>query len=154
MRKAEKITDLVGQTPMVRLTALEPEGGAEIWAKLEYLNPGGSVKDRAALGIVLDAERRGVLREGSTIVEATAGNTGVVLALIGVNLARPVGRRSREREHLRATDRCDDRDEHSTPGTTTAFACRRCKVRWNPPGQGTAGFFNCSDSGSRSGCGT
>lgn len=70
---------------MVRLTAIEPEGGAEIWAKLEYLNPGGSVKDRAALGIVLDAERRGVLRAGSTIVEATAGNTGVGLALIGVN---------------------------------------------------------------------
>ncbi len=70
---------------MVRLTALEPEGGAQIWAKLEYLNPGGSVKDRAALGIVLDAERRGVLGPGSTIVEATAGNTGVGLALIGVN---------------------------------------------------------------------
>lgn len=85
MRIAETITELVGQTPMVRLAALEPEGGAEIWAKLEYLNPGGSVKDRAALGIVLDAERRGVLRPGSTIVEATAGNTGVGLALIGVN---------------------------------------------------------------------
>jgi cysteine synthase A len=85
MRIAEKITDLVGQTPMVRLAALEPVGGAEIWAKLEYLNPGGSVKDRAALGIVLDAERRGVLRAGSTIVEATAGNTGIGLALIGVN---------------------------------------------------------------------
>ena len=85
MRIAEKITELVGQTPMVRLSALEPESGAEIWAKLEYLNPGGSVKDRAALGIVLDAERRGVLRSGSTIVEATAGNTGVGLALIGVN---------------------------------------------------------------------
>jgi cysteine synthase A len=84
MRIAEKITDLVGQTPMVRLKALEPAGGAEIWAKLEYLNPGGSVKDRAALGIVLDAERRGVLRDGSTIVE-TAGNTGIGLALIGVN---------------------------------------------------------------------
>jgi cysteine synthase A len=85
MQKAQKITDLVGYTPMVRLAALEPNGGAEIWAKLEYLNPGGSVKDRAALGIVLDAERRGVLRSGSTIVEATAGNTGVGLALIGVN---------------------------------------------------------------------
>jgi cysteine synthase A len=85
MRKAKTITDLVGQTPMVRLTALEPAAGAEIWAKLEYLNPGGSVKDRAALGIVLEAERRGVLREGSTIVEATAGNTGIGLALIGVN---------------------------------------------------------------------
>ncbi len=70
---------------MVRLGRLSPQGGAEIWAKLEYLNPGGSIKDRAALGIVLDAERRGVLRRGMTIVEATAGNTGVGLALIGVN---------------------------------------------------------------------
>ncbi|QHS50500.1 cysteine synthase A [Edaphobacter sp. 12200R-103] len=85
MRIAQTVTELVGQTPMVRLRALEPEDGAEIWAKLEYLNPGGSVKDRAALGIVLDAERRGVLTPGSTIVEATAGNTGVGLALIGVN---------------------------------------------------------------------
>jgi cysteine synthase A len=85
MRVAENITDLVGQTPMVRLGRLSPAGGAEIWAKLEFLNPGGSIKDRAALGIVLDAERRGVLRAGSTIVEATAGNTGVGLALIGVN---------------------------------------------------------------------
>ena len=85
MRVAEKVLELVGKTPMVRLRRLEPGGGAEIWAKLEYLNPGGSVKDRAALGIVLDAERRGVLRPGGTIVEATAGNTGVGLALIGVN---------------------------------------------------------------------
>ncbi|MBS1798455.1 MAG: cysteine synthase family protein [Acidobacteria bacterium] len=85
MRKSETVLDLVGQTPILRLKALEPEGGAEIWAKLEYLNPGGSVKDRAALGIVLDAERRGELKPGSTIVEATAGNTGVGLALIGVN---------------------------------------------------------------------
>lgn len=85
MRVAESVTELVGQTPMVRLKRLEPSDGAEIWAKLEYLNPGGSIKDRAALGMVLDAERRGVLRPGSTIVEATAGNTGVGLALIGVN---------------------------------------------------------------------
>ena len=55
-----------------------------MWAKLESMNPGGSIKDRAALGIVLDAERRGVLQPGGTIVEATAGNTGVGLALIGV----------------------------------------------------------------------
>jgi cysteine synthase A len=85
MRIAESIVDLVGQTPMLRLGRLEPAGGAEIWAKLEFLNPGGSIKDRAALGIVLDAERRGVLRPGSIIVEATAGNTGVGLALIGVS---------------------------------------------------------------------
>jgi cysteine synthase A len=85
MRVAETILELVGRTPMVRLGKLSPVDGAEIWAKLEYLNPGGSIKDRAALGIVLDAERRGVLRPGSTIVEATAGNTGVGLALIGIN---------------------------------------------------------------------
>src|SRR5487761_1007477 len=85
MRIAETITELVGQTPMVRLGRLSPAGGAEIWAKLEFLNPGGSIKDRAALGIVLEAERRGRLKAGSTIVEATAGNTGVGLALVGVN---------------------------------------------------------------------
>jgi cysteine synthase A len=89
MRVVENILDLVGHTPMVRLRRLEQVGGAvgcaEIWTKLEYLNPGGSIKDRAALGIVLDAERRGVLKPGGTIVEATAGNTGVGLALIGVN---------------------------------------------------------------------
>ncbi len=85
MRVAQTITELVGQTPMVRLGRLSPEGGAEVWVKLESMNPGGSIKDRAALGIVVDAERRGVLRSGMTIVEATAGNTGVGLALIGVN---------------------------------------------------------------------
>ncbi len=58
---------------------------ADVYAKLEFLNPGGSVKDRAALGMILDAEARGILKPGSTIVEATAGNTGVGLALVGVN---------------------------------------------------------------------
>jgi cysteine synthase A len=85
MQVVENILELVGQTPMVRLRRLEQPSCAEIWVKLEYLNPGGSVKNRAARGIVLDAERRGVLRPGGTIVEATAGNTGVGLALIGVN---------------------------------------------------------------------
>jgi cysteine synthase A len=85
VRVAANILELVGHTPMVRLGKVVPESSAEVWAKLEYLNPGGSVKDRAALGIVLDAERRGVLRPGATIVEATAGNTGIGLALIGIN---------------------------------------------------------------------
>ena len=69
---------------MIQLARLAGAGSAEVWAKLETMNPGGSIKDRAALGIVLDAERRGVLQPGGTIVEATAGNTGVGLALIGV----------------------------------------------------------------------
>ncbi len=70
---------------MLRLTRLAPEPGAAVFAKLEFLNPGGSIKDRAALGMILDAEARGLLHKGSTILEATAGNTGVGLALIGVN---------------------------------------------------------------------
>ena len=82
---AENITELVGYTPILHLRKISPAGGAQIYAKLEFLNPGGSVKDRAALGMVEDAERRGWLKPGSTIVEATAGNTGVGLALIGVN---------------------------------------------------------------------
>ena len=85
LRVAENITELVGQTPMLHLRRLSPEGGAQVYAKLEYLNPGGSIKDRAAIGIIRRAEQEGRLREGSTIVEATAGNTGIGLALIGVN---------------------------------------------------------------------
>jgi cysteine synthase A len=84
-RIAVDITQLVGHTPMLQLGRVAPPGSAEIFAKLEFLNPGGSVKDRAALGMILDAEARGLLHSGSTIVEATAGNTGVGLALIGVN---------------------------------------------------------------------
>ena len=84
-RIAADITQLVGHTPMLRLGRLVDAGSAELYAKLEFLNPGGSVKDRAALGMILDAEARGLLKPGSTIIEATAGNTGVGLALIGVN---------------------------------------------------------------------
>ena len=84
-RIAGDITQLVGHTPMLRLGRVVPSGSADVFTKLEFLNPGGSVKDRAALGMILDAEARGLLRPGSTIVEATAGNTGVGLALIGVN---------------------------------------------------------------------
>ncbi len=82
---ADDITDLVGLTPMLHLKRVVPAGSADIFAKLEYLNPGGSVKDRAAIGIIRRAEREGKLAPGGTIVEATAGNTGIGLALIGVN---------------------------------------------------------------------
>jgi cysteine synthase A len=85
LRIADDITKLVGETPMLQLKRLAPAGSAQIFAKLEYLNPGGSVKDRAAIGIIRRAEQEGKLRAGGTIVEATAGNTGIGLALIGVN---------------------------------------------------------------------
>jgi len=85
LRVAENITDLVGETPMLRLRRITPPQSADVFAKLEYLNPGGSVKDRAAIGIIQSAERKCALRPGGVIVEATAGNTGIGLALIGVN---------------------------------------------------------------------
>ena len=85
LRVADDITQLVGETPMLQLKRLTPAGSADVFAKLEYLNPGGSVKDRAAIGIIRRAEQEGRLRAGGTIVEATAGNTGIGLALIGVN---------------------------------------------------------------------
>jgi cysteine synthase A len=85
LRVAEDISELIGQTPMLRLHRVVGPDSAAVYAKLEFLNPGGSVKDRAALGMILEAEKRGILKQGSTIVEATAGNTGVGLALVGVN---------------------------------------------------------------------
>jgi cysteine synthase A len=85
LRVSDDITKLVGDTPMLQLKRLVPAGSADIFVKLEYLNPGGSVKDRAAIGLIERAEREGKLRPGGTIIEATAGNTGIGLALIGVN---------------------------------------------------------------------
>src|SRR5580658_1379500 len=85
LRIADDITQLVGSTPMLRLGRIAPASVAGLYAKLEFLNPGGSIKDRAALGMILDAEARGLLHRGSTILAATAGTTGVGLALIGVN---------------------------------------------------------------------
>jgi len=85
LRVAENITELVGSTPMLRLRHLPSAASAEVFVKLEYLNPGGSVKDRAAIGIIAAAERDGKLTPGGVIVEATAGNTGIGLALIGIS---------------------------------------------------------------------
>ncbi len=75
--------DLIGNTPLVRLKGPSAETGCEIYGKCEFANPGASVKDRAALFIVRDAEAQGLLRPGGTIVEGTAGNTGIGLALVG-----------------------------------------------------------------------
>jgi cysteine synthase A len=85
LRVSDDITSLVGETPVLQLKKIVPAGSAEVFAKLEYLNPGGSVKDRAAIGIIRHAEQQGRLKQGGTVVEATAGNTGIGLALIGVN---------------------------------------------------------------------
>src|SRR3954447_2454610 len=83
-RVAENILELIGETPLLHLKKIVPAGAADVYAKLEAFNPGFSVKDRAALGMIVRAERDGSLKPGDTIVEATAGNTGVGIALVGV----------------------------------------------------------------------
>src|ERR1700691_617213 len=80
MSLCDGFTGAIGNTPLIRLRTFSEETGCEILGKAEFMNPGGSVKDRAARWIVLDAERRGVLKAGGTLVEGTAGNTGIGLA--------------------------------------------------------------------------
>ncbi len=82
MERAGRVWDAVGNTPLIRIQSLSEMTGCEIYGKAEFLNPGGSVKDRAAKGIILSLERKGKLAPGGTIVEGTAGNTGIGLATL------------------------------------------------------------------------
>ncbi len=82
MTAHKDITELIGRTPLVRLNRLSLQGGATIYGKVEFFNPGGSVKDRICLNMINEAERLGSLKPGGTIVEATSGNTGIGLALV------------------------------------------------------------------------
>ena len=81
-RIAQSITDLIAGTPLIDISPLAPESGARILAKLEFFNPGASVKDRLAFALIDDAETKGLLKPGGTIVEATSGNTGIGLAMV------------------------------------------------------------------------
>ncbi|MCH2664154.1 pyridoxal-phosphate dependent enzyme, partial [bacterium] len=81
-RRVNTILDLIASTPVVRLHRVCETAGAELWAKLESFNPGGSLKDRIALAMIEDAEGRGLLRPGMTIIESTSGNTGIGLAMV------------------------------------------------------------------------
>lgn len=82
---SSSITELIGRTPLIRLSKMGAGLGAQVVAKLESFNPGGSVKDRVGFAMILDAEKRGLLREGSIIIEPTSGNTGVGLALVAAS---------------------------------------------------------------------
>src|SRR4249919_1145024 len=82
MRIARHLSDLIGNTPLVQLTSVVPPGAGRVVAKVEYLNPGGSSKDRIAIKMIDAAEASGELKPGGTIVEPTSGNTGVGLALV------------------------------------------------------------------------
>src|SRR5690606_18052254 len=81
-RVANSVAELVGQTPIVKLNRIVDENSADVYLKLEYFNPGSSVKDRIALAMIEAAEKEGLLKEGSTIIEPTSGNTGIGLAMI------------------------------------------------------------------------
>jgi cysteine synthase A len=83
MEMLRNVLGTIGNTPLVRLRAVSEATGCEVYGKAEFLNPGGSIKDRTALGIVRDAESRGELKPGGVIVDGTAGNTGIGLALVG-----------------------------------------------------------------------
>ena len=78
----ETVIDVVGATPLVRLEHLVPHNGSEVWVKLEGNNPAGSIKDRAARSMIEEAEKRGDIKPGDALVEATSGNTGIALAMI------------------------------------------------------------------------
>ncbi|HEY2404878.1 MAG TPA: cysteine synthase A [Polyangiaceae bacterium] len=82
LRVADDVLALIEKTPLVRLARLSPPGGAVVWAKAEFVNPAGSVKDRPALSMILSAEKSNQLKPGATLVEATSGNTGISLAMI------------------------------------------------------------------------
>jgi cysteine synthase A len=105
---ASDLAQLVGNTPLVRLAGPSERTGCNVLGKCEFLNPGGSVKDRAALFIIRDAEERGQLRAGGTIVEGTAGNTGIGLAVIGaargyhVKIVMPETQSQEKKDALRA----------------------------------------------------
>ncbi|WP_406853277.1 cysteine synthase A [Brevundimonas sp. BH3] len=90
MRVASDVLGLIGQTPLLRLKRASEETGCEILGKAEFLNAGQSIKDRAALSIILKARASGALKSGGTIVEGTAGNTGIGLAMVGAALGHPV----------------------------------------------------------------
>ncbi|MGG1480595.1 cysteine synthase A [Bacillus smithii] len=81
MKIVQNIADLIGDTPLVKLNRLNPKNGADIYLKLEYFNPSKSVKDRAAYNMIVEAEKAGLLKKGSTIIEPTSGNTGIGLAM-------------------------------------------------------------------------
>jgi cysteine synthase A len=134
----------IGRTPLVRLARLTPAGSAEVWAKVESRNPGGSVKDRIALAMIEEAEQRGDLRPGGTIIEPTSGNTGIGLALVAavkgyrVVLTMPESMSLERRRLLRAygaTVELTPAAGGMTGAVQRAEELKRANPTWFMPGQ-------------------
>src|SRR5580692_3361293 len=136
-KQGRSVLELIGNTPLLNFKRIGPENGVEVYAKAEWCNPGGSVKDRAALSMILDGERRGLLTPDKTLIDATSGNTGIAYAMIAaergyrVKLALPKNASIERKQCLQAygaelilTD----------PTEGTDGAQRRCKqmVKENP----------------------
>ena len=108
-RAATKLTDLIGNTPLLRINCLSEATGIEIWAKCEFLNPGGSIKDRIALQIVREAETAGLIAPDTTprcrVFEGTSGSTGISLAMVARAMGYDAGRGDTQRSFCRTTRR-------------------------------------------------
>src|SRR5882757_10716078 len=128
---AEPLLDTIGNTPLLRLERIQSEfPGIEIYGKAEYFNPGGSVKDRAALNMVLDGERSGKLNHNRTILDSTSGNTGIAYAMIGANRGYKVklvlpGNASPERKRILKAYGAET--VFSDPGEGSDGAIRLCR---------------------------
>jgi len=154
MRTCTDLAAAIGHTPLIRLRRASELTGCEILGKAEFLNPGGSVKDRTALGLLLDAERSGALRPGATIVEGTAGNTGIGLALLGASrgyrtiITMPATQSREKIEALRVTG-AEVRLVPAVPYANPehyAHQARRLVERMNAGAPGSAWFANQFDN--------
>lgn len=151
--KVGSIDAAVGETPLIKLQTLSRLSGNEIYGKAEFLNPGGSVKDRTALGIILAAEKNGLLKEGSTIVEGTAGNTGIGLATLAAQrgykcmIVMPNNQASEKYEILRAlgvelvlVDPCPFVSDKHFYHTARALAAGKQNMFWADQFENLANF--------------
>jgi cysteine synthase A len=116
MTNHRDVISAIGNTPLIRLNRVSDATGCEIWGKAEFLNPGQSVKDRAALFIIRDAEKRGLLRPGGTIVEGTAGNTGIGLSMGGQCAGLQIGDRDPRNAEPGKEGRADPAWRRTDPG--------------------------------------
>lgn len=144
----------IGRTPLVRLRRASAATGCEVYGKAEWLNPGGSIKDRTALGLLADAERRGLIRPGGTIVEGTAGNTGIGLALLGASrgyrsvIVMPETQSAEKIDALRLTGaevRLVPAAKFQDPGHYVHIAAALAE-EWNAREPGSAWFANQFDN--------